>query len=442
MKKVDLTKGNVLKVILLLALPLIGSSLLQYTYSFIDMLFVGHIGSEAIATIGTSNFITGIGYAIQALVTIGCGIKVSHAVGANNKEEIQEYINAGFRLNLWIGISFFVICTTFGKSFIGFFNLKNAQLVQSAYYFLVISSLMMIFSFFNILFTRVLGSFGNNQAALKINAVGIILNIILDAVCIYIFKWGVLGAGIATLISNAFICYLFYTRTQSLFKIQFKADSNYLKDIIGLGSPMATQRLLFSIINILLARLIAQFGEEAIAAQKLGFQIESVALMVLGGMNGATASFMGQNYGAKKYHRIDKGYKCSLLVGGSYALLLSIIFVNYGGNLAQLFLKPDEMATVAISKQYLMCIGYPLILSGIEMISNGAFTGLGLPKIPARISIAFTILRLPLAYFLIPYYGVTGIWMSIGITSFLKGATALLIYMFIVAPKYRDRPCK
>ncbi|WP_252244904.1 MULTISPECIES: MATE family efflux transporter, partial [unclassified Clostridium] len=86
-------------------------------------------------------------------------------------------------------------------------------------------------------------------------------------------------------------------------------------EIIRLGFPMSFQRILFTLVNIVLARIIAIFGSDAIAAQKIGLQIESITFMVIGGLNGAIASFAGQNYGAKKFNRIIKGYRSSLKIG-------------------------------------------------------------------------------------------------------------------------------
>ncbi|MBY7009484.1 MATE family efflux transporter, partial [Clostridium botulinum] len=89
MKKVDLTEGKVAKVILTLAIPIMGSSLLQFAYNLIDMIWVGGLGSNAVASIGSSSFFIGLGYSINALVVIGAGIKVSHAIGEKDEKSIK-----------------------------------------------------------------------------------------------------------------------------------------------------------------------------------------------------------------------------------------------------------------------------------------------------------------------------------------------------------------
>lgn len=297
MKEKDLTKGKVIKVILYLALPIMGSSFLQFTYNLIDMLWVGMLGSSAVASVGSSSLYINIGYAINSLVVIGTGVKVAHAIGKKNNKEISEYINSGILINLSIGIVFGIVLIAFGKHFIDFLNLNDVETSNNAYKYLVLNAPMLFFNFYNLLYTRIMGSFGNNKTAFKINSVGVIINILLDPILIYIFKFGVVGAAIATLIANIITFILFRINAGETFKYNLKIKVNYIKikEIIKLGLPMAFQRVLFTIINILLAKIIATFGANAIAAQKIGVQIESVAYMVIGGFNGAVAAFTGQN---------------------------------------------------------------------------------------------------------------------------------------------------
>ncbi|MBM6838644.1 MATE family efflux transporter, partial [Clostridium saudiense] len=95
MKKVDLTKGKVISVLTALALPIMGSSLLQFTYNLVDMLWVGGLGSDAVASVGSSSFFVGLGYSINSLVVIGAGIKIAHSIGQKDNDNLKRYINAG-----------------------------------------------------------------------------------------------------------------------------------------------------------------------------------------------------------------------------------------------------------------------------------------------------------------------------------------------------------
>ena len=137
MKKVDLTKGKVISVLTALALPIMGSSLLQFTYNLVDMLWVGGLGSNAVASIGSSSFFVGLGYSINSLVVIGAGIKISHGIGRKDNEDVKRYINAGTFINLIIAIGYALILIFLAKFFIGFLNINNVSVEKSAYYYLV-----------------------------------------------------------------------------------------------------------------------------------------------------------------------------------------------------------------------------------------------------------------------------------------------------------------
>lgn len=428
MKGVDLTKGNVISVLAVLALPIMGSSLLQFAYNLVDMLWVGGLGSDAVASIGSASFYIGLGYSINALVVIGTGIKVSHSLGKNEKEDVKRYINSGIFINAVIGIVYVLALLFLGKNFIGFLGLDNSYVERQSYLYLAVSAPMMFFTFFNSLYTRIFGSFGNNKTALKINAVGIGINIILDPIFIYILKFGVVGAALATLVANIIMFFMYKIKSNGLFKFDFKlgVERKRVLEIIRLGFPMAFQRILFTLVNIIIAKIIAIFGADAIAAQKIGLQIESITYMVIGGLNGAVSSFIGQNFGAKRYDRIEEGYKSAVKIGVIYSAIIAIVFILWPSYLVELFIRSES--TVKIASTYLQIIGFSQVFSAIEMVSNGLFTGLGMPKIPAIISIGFTLLRIPMSLFFIRYMGVNGIWISIALSSVLKGITSYLVY--------------
>ena len=438
MKKIDLTQGKVIKVLTALALPIMGSSLLQFTYNLIDMLWVGGLGSDAVASIGSSSFFTGLGYSINSLVVIGAGIKVSHAIGEKNNKDVKQYINSGLAINFVISIIYALILIILGKSFISFLNLNNEFVERNSYYYLAMNAPILFFSFFNSLYTRIFSSFGNNGDSLKINAIGMIINIVLDPIFIYIFKLGVVGAAVATLIANIVMFILYRIKSNGILHYDkfIGIDKEKVMEIIRLGFPMAFQRILFTVVNIILAKIIAIFGTNSIAAQKIGLQIESITYMVIGGLNGAIASFTGQNFGASKFKRIKQGYYTALLLGIIYSMIMSIIFIIFKEPIIRLFIR--EKSTILIASGYLQAVAFSQSFSTIEMVSNGLFTGLGMPKIPAIISIVFTVLRIPIALVLMKTLGIQGVWWSIAISSILKGVAAYSVYLIKIRRNYKD----
>ncbi len=430
MRKVDLTQGNVFFVLLSLTIPIVGSSFLQFTYSLVDMLWLGSLGSDSVASVGSSSFFINLGYAINTLVVVGTGIKVSHSLGKNDDEQVKSYINVGIFINFILATLYSLALIFFGDNLIEFLGIGDKNVEREAYLYLIINAPVIFFAFFDFLYIRILNSYGHNSQALKISVIGVVINIILDP--IFILKFGALGAGIATLIANMVMFFMFLVKFKELFKYHFEIPLNKEKilEIISLGIPMTTQRVLFNIVNISLAKIISNFGAEAIAGQKIGLQIESITFMIIGGLNGAVASFIGQNYGAKEYKRIIKGYNIALKMGICYALITSSLFLIFSDNIVSIFIK--DTATIQIASMYIKIVAFAQIFSAIEMVSNGMFTGLGMPKIPATISIIFTVLRIPMALVLIKYFGVNGVWLSISMSSVLKGIFSYIMYILKV----------
>ncbi|MGL5616144.1 MAG: MATE family efflux transporter [Sarcina sp.] len=442
MERLDLTKGKVSDVLTKLAIPIMGSSLLQFAYGLIDMLWVGKLGSNAITVVGSCSFFIGLGYSINAIVSIGTGIKAAHAIGEKNEKKTKEYINIGLILNLILATIYMLLLIILGKSFINFLGLGNREVIDNSYIYLVISAPMLFFSFFNTLYIRILNSFGNSKISLKINMIGILLNIILDPILIYLFKLDVLGAAIATLIANFVMFILFNIKSWELIKFTYLAGVKWEKgvEILKLGFPMALQRIVFTLVNIVVAKIIAVFGDNAIAAQKIGLQIESITYMVIGGLNGAIAGFSGQNFGAKKYKRVREGYITSLKIGAVYSLATTLIFIFFSSFLARIFVSNGE--TVNMASNYLKILAFSQMFSMAEMVSNGLFTGIGKPSIPSVISIIFTILRIPIALILMKSFGLNGIWISFTVSSILKGSVAILIYRFKIYNKLKVEELK
>lgn len=430
MKKVDLTKGSVVPTLLTLAIPIMGSSLLQFAYNIVDMFWVGSLGKGAVASIGSSSFFIGLGYAINACIVIGTGVKVAYNIGENKEAEAKQYIQTSMLLNGIVGGVYALFLALVGVYLIGFLGIGDQVIERQAYEYLLGSAPMLFFAFFNATFSRIFSSLGQTKSALRISIVGIVLNMILDPLFIYGFKWGVVGAAIATLIAQMvmFMLYLKLGGNWFEFRLEksFQPYKERIKAIVSLGWAVSCQRILFTLINILLAKQIAKFGPEAIAAQKIGLQIESITYMVTGGLNGAVASFTGQNYGARYYKRMKQGYKAAIGLSISYAVLTTSLFIIFAAPMASIFV--DDSMTIQMTAAYLQIIAYSQIFNAIEMVSNGWFTGAQKPQIPATVSILFTALRLPMAWlFMIPL-GLNGIWWSISISTLLKGSVLYVYY--------------
>lgn len=198
-----------------------------------------------------------------------------------------------------------------------------------------------------------------------------------------------------------------------------------------MGMPIGVQRISFTVISILMAKLIASYGSTGIGVQKIGLQVESLSFMTIAGLYGAMSAFIGQNHGAKNSERIKDGYKYALAFSFSIGLITMVCFIAFARSIFGIFV--EDPATINMGVNYLRIIGLSQVFMCIEIVTMGSFNGLGKTYIPATISLVFTTLRIPLAFYLAGFagLGLDGVWWSISLTSMVKGL--LLVSLFIVA---------
>ena len=190
---------------------------------------------------------------------------------------------------------------------------------------------------------------------------------------------------------------------------------------------------------MVIARLIAGWGDAAVAVQKVGSQIESISWMAADGFSAAVNSFTGQNYGADNIDRVKKGYKTAVCITVIWGIICTIILIFLPQYIFRIFI-PEE-ALVPMGVDYLQILGVSEVFLCMEIMTTGAFSGMGHTIPPAVEGIVLTSARIPLAMILsATALGLNGIWWSISISSILKGV--VLVTWFIVYFKKVERKRK
>ena len=428
----QLTQGSISKALIKLAVPIIGTAFLQTAYTITDMFWIGKVGTEAAAAVGTGGFFTWLAMAFILLSKVGAEIGVAQSIGKDDIKEAKRYIRHTVQLNVFLAILYAAVLIIFNKQLIGFFDLGDAHVIEMATSYLVIVSMGFIFYFINPVLTAILNGYGDSKTPFYINMIGLVTNMILDPLLIMgvgpIPAMGVKGAAIATVIAQfavtvAFILRIIIGKVELFKDVDFlkKPDMYHIKYIVNLSLPVAVQNALFSIIAMFIAKIIANWGATPIAVQKIGSQIESISWMTAGGFSTAISTFVGQNYGAKKWDRIYKGYFIAIglvsIVGVGATLLLTL----GAGPIFSLFLSDDPEA-VAQGITYLKILGVSQLFMCIEITTGGAFNGLGKTVPPSVTSILLNALRIPGAMILSStVLGLNGVWWSISMSSIFKG---------------------
>jgi len=440
-KNVEILEGNIFKGLIKLAIPIMATSFLQTAYNLIDLIWIGKLGSLEVAAVGTAGFLMWLGMSLVIFSKVGAEVFVSQAIGKNDKLEAKNNARSAVQLVIVFGIFYAFILIVFNKQLIAFFNISNEYVVNMARNYLKIIAIGVVFSFMNPVFTGIYNAYGNSKTPFRINAIGLIINIVLDPILIFYFNMGVSGAAIATIIGQTTVALIFIYKIKygheifkefNLFK---EFDYNKIKKIIWLGMPISLKSGFFTIIAMVIARIIASWGPVPIAVQKIGSQIEALSWMTSEGFATATSTYIGQNYGAKNYNRIKMVYYKSIIIMTGIGIIVTLLFLVFPKEIFSIFLREEEALKEGII--YLRILGISQLFMCFEITTSGAFNGLSRTIYPSIISIVFNFLRIPMAIMLsATALGLSGIWWSITISSIIKGVFVVLGFMYLIK-KYK-----
>lgn len=436
-----LVKGNIAKALIKLAIPIMGTSFVQMAYNMTDMIWIGKVGSSAMAAVGTAGFFSWLSVAFILVSRIGAEVCVAQSIGRSDIDSARSYVKASLQLNIFLAVLYSAFLLIFRQKLIGFFNLGDEEIIEKAISYLVIIAFGMIFYFPNQLFSGIFNGYGDSKTPFIINSIGLISNIILDPVLIFGLgpfpKLEVQGAAIATITAQFIVTIFFMAKLKDhpLFKkLGFKReiDLEKIRQIARTGLPVALQEGLFASFAMVLARIIAQWGPVPIAVQKVGAQIEAISWMTAGGFSTALAAFVGQNYGAKKWERITKGYFIAFAIMASIGVGATFLLYFGAEPIFAIFLAEEEALKQGIV--YLKVLSIAQLFMCTEIITAGAFNGLGKTLPPALVGIIFTGLRIPTALIISQegLLGLKGVWWSITVSCVLKGIilpTLFVIFM-------------
>lgn len=435
--RTDLLRGNILKALVALALPIVATSLLQMAYNMTDMIWIGRVGSNSVAAVGAAGMFVNFATGLSAFLRVGGQVNVAHAYGGGNQEKAAKYARNALQMGVLLSIAYgFTICI-FRKPFIGFFRFTNEQVIRDAETYLLVMGMFTLFNIINPIITAVITATGNSRTPFHISSVGLVLNLVLDPLLIFgigpVPALGTLGAAIATVFAQfiVFLLYLRYMkRDQQVFsRIRFlkPLDRDLSRHIIRIGLPATVQGVMFNGISMTIGRIIAVWGETAIAVQKVGIQVEAISYMTADGFAAATNSFIAQNYGATQYHRARDGYKTALGVMMVWGVITTSVLVFLPQYIFGVFIREPEVIPLGVD--YLRILGYSQLFMCMEILTAGAFSAYGKTLPPSVVSIVFTSARIPMALVLgATSLGLNGVWWSISLSSVFKGVILAALF--------------
>lgn len=436
-KRLDLLNGHILKALVTMAVPIMGTSLLQIAYSMIDMIWIGRVGADSVAAVGAAGMYVYLGTGFGAFMKVGGQVCVARSFGAGDNQQAALYARNAIQMGFFVSVVYGLMLCVFTVPLTEFFNFTNAVVIRETEIYLFTMGLFSFFPIINPIFTAIINATSNSKTPFKINAIGLLINIIADPVLIFgvgpIPKLGVLGAALATVLGQIIVFLLFlayFKRDERVFnQMSFlkKMRGDMVWEMTKIGLPASVQIVVFSGISIVIGRIIAMWGEVAVAVQKVGVQIESISYTAAEGFSLATNSFLAQNYGAKKYQRARKGYKTALMVMVVWGIVTTGAMVLFPEMIFSIFIPDAEV--IPFGADYLRIVGYSQLFMCVEILTAGAFAAYGKATIPSAVSIVFTTLRIPAALALgATVLGINGVWWAISSSSIIIGIILVVVF--------------
>lgn len=425
----NLTSGPIHRQLFNLAVPIMGTSFVQMAYSLTDMAWVGRLGSESVAAIGSVGILTWMTNSISLLNKVGSEVSVGQSIGAQNAPDARSYASHNLTLSLIISICWGLILFVFAEPIMQIYKLDPAITAKAVNYLRIVATAFP-FIFLSASFTGIYNASGQSKIPFMVSGIGLLLNMILDPLFIFGFGWNTEGAAIATWVSQATVLGLFIFRLKKRkevlggFAFFTKLESRFVKRIFKLGLPVAILNTLFSIINLFMARTASLYGGHiGLMTLTAGGQLEAIAWNTSQGFSTALSAFVAQNYAAGKNDRVLGAYATTLKMTAVFGTFCTLLFVFWGSELFSLIV-PEPQAYKA-GGVFLRIDGYSMLFMMLEITTQGLFYGTGRTIPPAVISIGFNTLRIPLAMLLASIgMEITGVWWAISLTSIAKGITS------------------
>lgn len=438
-KNVNLLDGSIIGSMSRLAFPIMGASLIQMGYNLVDMIWIGRLGSGAVAAVGAAGMFLWMANGVTTVPRIGGQVTVGQKLGAGQQKEAAEYAACALRMGLFLGIIYGLICALFNKPLISFFKLNSPEVIAEARWYLVIAGGLLIFFFLDQVIGGILAAMGNTVTTFRVTTVGLVINLVLDPVLIFGLgpfpRLEVIGAALATVFAQM-IVFLLYLKAIWNEPVIFRnlhllrrSNRVHLNEIVKIGLPSALQDVLFSAISMVIARFVAGYGDAAVAVQKVGGQIESISWMMGGGFAMAVNSFVAQNYGAGKIERVRKGVRTAIMIMGIWGLFNTFLLMTFPKFFFSIFISEPDVIPMGVD--YLRIIGISEVFICLEGAATGAFQGLGKTVPPSIVGITFNALRIPAALLLShTALGLNGIWWVLTVSCIFKGTILPLWYHF------------
>ena len=428
-------EGSPIKSIILFALPIMASSMLQYNYSLVDNIIVGRYVSEhALAAVGSVGPINSFIIGAALGLTTGFTIPVSHAFGERDKNKLSRFAGSSIALAFLIGCIIMVVAHIVSPILLRLVG-TPAEIIDISSAYVNILYYGVPIQMLSNNFTAIARSVGESKKPLYFFCVSVVVNFCLDLLFVKEFGWGVEGAAIATLISHLVACTL-----GGIYIFRFNKEVNITgKDLrielktawrqIKLGIPVSIQFTVTSIGSMCLQSVVNSFGTDVIAGFTAAGRVEGITNIPMSGLGVATQTFVGQNYGAKNYERIIKSVRKIFILDILVSVVMSITLYTIAEPVVSVFSTDMSPEIMVAAKRYILAIAQCYSLVAVLFVMRNTLQGLGFTYANSVAGIGEFFGRLGIAFILTPALGFDAVCYAGPAAWLLADIPLIIIYL-------------
>lgn len=415
----SLTHGTPWKLILGFALPVMLGNLLQQLYNTADTIIVGNfIGEAALSSVGTCSSLTMLYLAIAQGFSIGAGVLTAQLFGAKTEGELRKTASTAILLLLGMGVVASIIGFVTAEPILKHALSVSDALLGNATIYFGIYALGLVFQFGYNIVAALLRSVGDSKSTLYFLLISSAINIALDILFVAVFHWGVAGAAIATVVSQLGACIAsiqYMYRRYPVFRFsprQFTFSRKLALDTLRYGAPMAVQQSIVSCGFFFIQRIVNSFGQAMTASFTVAMRIEDYMRVPTLALQSTMATYTGQNIGAQRIDRIEKGLRQTLVMALIATAAISLLAFLFPVQIINLF--GLEGPSIAYCVPHIRAVSFGHLIFALYFPCLGIFQGVGQGGYATIVSTMALGCRVLFTYTLVlaPLIGPAAIWWS------------------------------
>lgn len=440
----NMTEGSVPRHLLLFALPMFAGSVLQQLYNMVDSWVVGnYVGDGALAAVGACYPVSFLIISLFMGVSTGGTVVISQNFGAGRLQEVRDAIDSLYTALLCAAVPVTVLFLLLTRTILALLHVEASYYDEARIYLLIVSAGMIGTVGYNAN-AGILQGLGDSKTPLLFLSVAAVLNTVLDLLSVLVLHMGVAGVALSTVIAQlvSWLFGIFHINRKypdfAVHPLRFRCKKEILLAVLRIGLPTGLQQATVAFGMIFCVAKINSFGEAYTASYNVGNKIDNFAWLAIQSLSVAVTSFVGQNVGAGKYERVQKGIRTVIVLGLLCCALFMAIILPLRHEIVGFFSKNSD--TIKAGGEYLWFImwGYPML--AVMFCLNSAMRGAGESFFPMVCTIfSMIVTRLPLLYYIADRYGPQNMYLSYDI-GWAIGFAAVLIYYFSGRWKRRRRP--